>query len=597
MDNFIVSARKYRPSTFDEVVGQQSIVQTLKNAIRTRQIAQAFLFTGPRGVGKTTTARIFAKTINCQNLTPNFEPCNHCDSCKDFNNNTSLNIFELDAASNNSVDNIRSLIDQVRIPPHHGKYKVYIIDEVHMLSQNAFNAFLKTLEEPPDYVKFILATTEKHKVMATILSRCQVYDFKRITTEDIVHQLQHVAQNEGISYEVEALHVIAEKADGAMRDALSIFDQLVTYSGCHLTYQKVAESLYVLSSEDYFKMSEDLLGGKISDALILLNDIIERGFEGQMFINGLGKHFRNLWLAKDPASVGLLEVSETTRNFYLTQAQKCSLQFLAKALNLINQCDANYRMSLNKRLAIEITLINICQIENPFTNSKPKAPTTPSLTTEPNAQYSPKSSPAATAAPSSSLSQKSSSLSPQVPKTSASPSQLPKSSPNNGNDSPKNGLSHFGLQTANLRKISNPVEEKKSEKTEENQKHEQQIHDFTEEELLIKWTSFLDALNEKEGALVCSLRMAKPRKMGNNTIVFRVFNSVIENDILSNQDRILDFIRSELSNSQIKLITEITASSENNIKAYTPLERLKELTQRNPAVNEFMQKFNLQPEL
>lgn len=595
MDNFIVSARKYRPSTFDEIVGQQSIVQTLKNAIRTQQIAQAFLFTGPRGVGKTTTARILAKTINCLNLTPNFEPCNQCDSCMDFNNNTLLNIFELDAASNNSVDNIRSLIDQVRIPPHHGKYKVYIIDEVHMLSQNAFNAFLKTLEEPPDYVKFILATTEKHKVMATILSRCQVYDFKRITIEDIVHQLQHVAQNEGISYEIEALHVIAEKADGAMRDALSIFDQLVTYSGRHLTYQKVAESLYVLSYEDYFKMSEYLLHGQTSDALILLNDIIERGFEGQMFINGLGKHFRNLWLAKDPAAVKLLEVSETVANLYITQAQKCSLQFLAKALNLINQCDANYRMSLNKRLAIEITLINICQIENPFINSKPNPQPAPTHISEPNAEYAPKSSPSAASAPSSS--QDPLSLPPQPNPSLSSTGQTPKSSTNIENNATKNGLSHFGLQTANVRKIINQPEEQNSKKIEESQQPLPQGREFSEEELLMKWAFFLEALSEKEEVLVYSLKMAKPQKADNHTIVFQVVNGVIKNDILNNQERILDFFRTEFSNPSIKLLTEIIPSSENNIMAYTPLERLNELSKRNPFVKEFVQKFNLQPEL
>ena len=320
MENYIVSARKYRPAKFHTVVGQSSITQTLKNAIKNQHLAQAFLFTGPRGVGKTTCARILAKTINCQNLTDDVEACNECPSCKSFNESSSFNIYELDAASNNSVDDIRSLVDQVRIPPQDGKYKVYIIDEVHMLSSGAFNAFLKTLEEPPAYAKFILATTEKHKIIPTILSRCQIFDFKRIYIPDIVEHLRYVAQSEGVTYEDAALHVIAQKADGALRDALSIFDQIVSYAGNHLTYQKVIENLNVLDYSIYIQLLDQIMGNNIPEVLLMVNKIIDQGFDGQYFIMGLGEHLRNLLVAQDQSSIQLLEVSEDIRENYIKQA-------------------------------------------------------------------------------------------------------------------------------------------------------------------------------------------------------------------------------------------------------------------------------------
>ncbi|MBO5548622.1 MAG: DNA polymerase III subunit gamma/tau [Prevotella sp.] len=365
MEEYIVSARKYRPTSFDTVVGQQALTTTLKNAVKSGKLAHAYLFCGPRGVGKTTCARIFAKAINCLTPTADGEACEHCESCQAFNEQRSFNIFELDAASNNSVEHIKTLMEQTRIPPQVGKYKVFIIDEVHMLSTAAFNAFLKTLEEPPAHVIFILATTEKHKILPTILSRCQIYDFERMTVQDTIDHLKAVAQKEGISYEDEALAVIAEKADGGMRDALSIFDQAVSFCQGNITYQKVIEDLNVLDSENYFQIVDLALENKAMDIMVLLNQIISKGFDGGLLIQGLAKHVRNVMMARDPQTLPLLEVSEQQRERYQQQAQKCQLPFLYESLRLMNQCDINYRQSSNKRLLVELTLIEIAQITQP----------------------------------------------------------------------------------------------------------------------------------------------------------------------------------------------------------------------------------------
>ena len=362
MDNYIVSARKYRPATFDTVVGQRALTTTLKNAIANNKLAHAYLFCGPRGVGKTTCARIFAKTINCLSPKPDGEACNECESCKAFNEQRSYNIHELDAASNNSVEDIRSLIEQVRIPPQIGKYKVYIIDEVHMLSTAAFNAFLKTLEEPPHHAIFILATTEKHKILPTILSRCQIYDFSRISVTDTVEHLQGVAQKEGIDVEPEALTVIAQKADGGMRDALSIFDQVTSFSNGHITYKSVIENLNVLDYEYYFKLTDYILENKVSECMLLFNEVLKKGFDGNHFITGLSSHFRDLLVSRDEQTLQLLEVGASIRERYKAQAQKCEQKFLYKAMKLCNDCDLNYRQSKNKRLLVELTLIQLAQI-------------------------------------------------------------------------------------------------------------------------------------------------------------------------------------------------------------------------------------------
>ena len=373
---YIVSARKYRPTTFDTVVGQQALTTTLKNAVKSGKLAHAYLFCGPRGVGKTTCARIFAKAINCMSPTEDGEACGQCESCQAFNEQRSFNIFELDAASNNSVEHIKTLMEQTRIPPQVGKYKVFIIDEVHMLSTAAFNAFLKTLEEPPAHVIFILATTEKHKILPTILSRCQIYDFERMTVRNTIDHLKSVAEKEGISYEEEALAVIAEKADGGMRDALSIFDQAASFCQGNITYQKVIEDLNVLDSENYFQIIDLSIINKVADVMVLLNNVINKGFDGGLLIQGLAKHVRNVLMAKDPQTLPLLEVSDQQRQRYQEQAQKCETTFLYQALRLTNQCDINYRQSSNKRLLVELTLIEIAQItqpeEGPGSGRKPR---------------------------------------------------------------------------------------------------------------------------------------------------------------------------------------------------------------------------------
>ena len=364
MENFVVSARKYRPSDFHSVVGQSHITSTLQNALRNNQLAQAFLFCGPRGVGKTTCARILAKTINCTNVTNETEACNECESCRSFNSNSSFNIVELDAASNNSVEDIRSLIEQVRIPPQNGKYKVYIIDEVHMLSQAAFNAFLKTLEEPPAYAKFILATTEKHKIMPTILSRRQIFDFHRISNDDIANHLEYIAQRENVAYEKEALHIIAQKADGGLRDALSMFDQLVSFTQGNLSYKNIIDNLNILDYDYYFQLTEQLLASDVTSCLMLFDLILKKGFEGSHFIGGLANHFRNLLVCKNPASASLLEVSGAVAQKYVTQSQKAPQLFLLRALEYANSCALEYKESFNKRLCVELGLMKMAYIMN-----------------------------------------------------------------------------------------------------------------------------------------------------------------------------------------------------------------------------------------
>lgn len=372
MDNFIVSARKYRPQHFNTVVGQSHITNTLKQAIKNGKIAQAYLFCGPRGVGKTTCARIFAKTINCTNLTPDGEACDQCESCLSFNSGASLNVYELDAASNNSVDDIRNLVEQVRFAPQLGDYKVYVIDEVHMLSAAAFNAFLKTLEEPPKHAKFILATTEKHKIIPTILSRCQVFSFNRIKPEDIAEHLEYIAKTEGVTFEAEALSVIAQKADGGLRDACSIFDQMVTFTGNHLTYKAVVDNLHVLDYEYYFKLTDAALNGRLPEMLVTFDEILKMGFDSHNFIIGFGEHLRNLLVCKDQYTANLLETSESLKKRYADQAQQCQTTFLLNGLALINKCDIHYKSAKNQRLHVEMTLMQISYLNTASADAEKK---------------------------------------------------------------------------------------------------------------------------------------------------------------------------------------------------------------------------------
>ena len=393
MSDYIVSARKYRPQTFESVVGQQALTQTLQNAIRLNRLAHAYLFCGPRGVGKTTCARIFAKTINCLNPQNGHDACNECESCRAFNEQRSFNIHELDAASNNSVEDIKSILDQVRIPPQIGKYSVFIIDEVHMLSTAAFNALLKTLEEPPSYAIFILATTEKHKVLPTILSRCQVYDFNRITVPDTIAYLQSVAANEGISVTEDALNVVAQKADGGMRDALSIFDQLVAFCGTTITYEQTIAVLNVLNSDYYFQLVDAALRHDVTASLLLFNDVLSHGFDASHFVTGLAQHLRDVLVSKDPQTLPLLETSDSIRQRYAEQAAHCAPVWLFQALDILNTCDINYRTARNKRLTVELALVKLCQlgvqVVVPGSPSKPSAPSKPSSPSSPSSFSSP----------------------------------------------------------------------------------------------------------------------------------------------------------------------------------------------------------------
>jgi len=556
MQNFIVSARKYRPQTFSTVVGQPSITNTLKNAIVHNQLAQAFLFCGPRGVGKTTCARILAKTINCENLSPEGEACDHCPSCTSFNENASFNIYELDGASNNSVDDIRSLVDQVRIPPQMGKYKVYIIDEVHMLSASAFNAFLKTLEEPPSYAKFILATTEKHKILPTILSRCQIFDFRRISVDVIASYLHFVAEKEQINASEDALHIIAQKADGAMRDALSIFDQLVSFAGDTLTYETVLENLNVLDYEYYFRITEKILSNSIGDVLLILNEILEMGFDGQHFITGFGEHLRNLLVCKDPGTVKLLETAPNVRQRFQEQAGACPADLLLKFLDINNRCDLNYRISNNKRLHLELALMQMCtlnQLEVPADQKKqpskaePPPPVSPPPPPPPSAK--PKTEPSA-------------------------PRQYSGNIP--GTISIKPPAKKEGPETA-------PANEKETTA---------QISPFTEEMLTTQWKTFAAGLKTDFPHLYTTLTSRDPQLKKEWVIEFEIDNRILEEELLQKRGELLDFLRKTLGNSSITLNTRI---QENHLelKPYTDKEKYEKMAAKNPELNHLREQLDL----
>ncbi|GAB1418024.1 DNA polymerase III subunit gamma/tau [Bacteroidales bacterium] len=594
MDQFIVSARKYRPATFDMVVGQQAITSTLKNAIRNNILAQAFLFTGPRGVGKTTCARIMAKTINCMNPTSDMEACDQCESCVSFRNSASFNIHELDAASNNSVEDIRNLVDQVRIPPQVGKYKIYIIDEVHMLTANAFNAFLKTLEEPPSYAKFILATTEKHKIIPTILSRCQIFDFKRITIDDIVKQLQYVAQKEGVNAQYDALSIIAQKADGAMRDALSIFDQMLSFSGNEITYHGVIDNLNVLDYEYYFRITDSILSVDGTAVLMTLNEVIGNGFDPQDFIAGLGSHLRNLLVSRDVVTTQLLETSQSLRDRYTTQAARCSSSFLLSALELQNQCDLNYVRSSNKRLLVELALLQMCTLSQPMPIEKqgkpsPSLPMANTASPAPAAQHRPQ--------PASQPAQ------PSVPKAAPVPSQTPPPqsvAPSTtteinpklfDNPTESKPAAAPPRQRTGTFSISNIVEDKPPVET------STEIRDnfFTIEKLNEVWRNYADTLQSVSPSFANAMKRHQPELDGKTKVVFKVENSIIASD-KENMIQLLGYLKESLGNNQILLEQQLTDAPVEKV-AYTDSEKLEKMIVLRPELKSLTDQLELEPEL
>ena len=558
MEEYIVSARKYRPASFDTVVGQKALTETLKNAIKANKLAHAYLFCGPRGVGKTTCARIFAKTINCFTPTAQGEACNHCESCAAFNEQRSFNIFELDAASNNSVENIKALMEQTRIPPQVGKYKVFIIDEVHMLSTAAFNAFLKTLEEPPAHVIFILATTEKHKILPTILSRCQIYDFERMTVQDIVNHLESVAKQEGITYEPEALTIIAEKADGGMRDALSIFDQTASFAQGNITYAKVLEDLNVLDVENYFKMIDFSLENKVSELMLLLNSIVSRGFDYGNISVGLAAHIRNVLMSKDEKTVSLIETSDSLRQRYKEQAAKCPTTFLYKALKLLNQCDINYKQSSNKALLVELTLIQVAQITQPedadsdASGRSPKSlKTLFKLLTASNRTQTDKQV---------SVSDKQKAVQPIVskPKEPTTPVKTEQPKASNNPSRPRLKISDLAVTSKGMGTRSNAAKEEYEELV----NTEEQTSTFTDEDLREKWISMCNRMPQKMKAMAMRMKNMKLHITTLPNIEVVVDNQILltqMNEILA---RLEVTMAQDLKNKDVKIALRLAKKEE-----------------------------------
>jgi DNA polymerase-3 subunit gamma/tau len=592
MESFIVSARKYRPATFNTVVGQAHITDTLKNAIKTEHLAHAFLFCGPRGVGKTTCARILAKTINCTNRTEAVEACDQCESCKSFNEGASHNVFELDAASNNSVDDIRALTDQVRYAPQVGKYKVYVIDEVHMLSTNAFNAFLKTLEEPPKHAIFILATTEKHKIIPTILSRCQIFDFNRIQIEDIATHLAFIAKSEHITAEPDALHIIAQKADGALRDACSIFDQIVSFAGNNITYKNVIDNLNILDYDYYFKLTDFILAEDIPAALLLFNDVLNNGFDGHNFIAGLGDHLRNLLVSKDEQTLILLEVGKSIREKYREQAAKCSLLMLIKGLAIINKTDIQYKSSKNQRLQVELALMQLCSISSGGADTEKKndiikvAPA--------------KAAPATASAPAATQAK-------QVAGDNANNGSNTNSSAKENTEpaaaAPQSPAKKLPIKTSSP-SISKHLNGQNAAEQKANEKEASQTdttnypkNPVTQNALEAKWTAFANDLKAKgKNSLSINLTSRKPVMMSDNTIEFSVNNKTLEEAVEEIKMNLLDFLRKELNNYALQLNLVMTESEE-KATMYTATEKYKYLSEKNPAINKLRQTFDLDLDL
>jgi len=577
MENYIVSARKYRPSTFDSVVGQRALTTTLKNAIATGKLAHAYLFCGPRGVGKTTCARIFAKTINCLSPSANGEACNQCESCQAFNEQRSYNIHELDAASNNSVEDIRTLIDQVRIPPQIGKYKVYIIDEVHMLSQSAFNAFLKTLEEPPHYAIFILATTEKHKILPTILSRCQIYDFNRINVQDAVSHLQYVAQKEGIQAEPEALTIIAQKADGGMRDALSIFDQVVSFTGGNITYQGVIENLNVLDYEYYFRLVDLFLENKAADTMVLLNEILRKGFDAHHFITGLASHFRDLLVSKDPITLPLLEVGASIRERYQQQAQKCDQKFLYRAMKLCNDCDLNYRTSKNKRLLVELTLIQCAQLTLPDADDiiggrSPKKRLKPLFKQQVVTPTTPQAQP-------------------QAGDVAARKSPLPELK----EEKRKIPVMKAGQIGMSIRHRATQTEAPKVTTPTPTNNQQSSYEDYVvyEKDLNYYWREFAQRLPVEEKANASRMMNLQPKLLNDTTFEVGVDNSMVEKYMKQLLPNIQDYLREKLHNRKITMTVRVFEAKE-VVRAYSQVERFQLMSQKNPKLMKLKEVFGLE---
>ena len=618
MENFIVSARKYRPATFETVVGQHHITGTLKNAIKNNQLAQAFLFCGPRGVGKTTCARILAKTINCTNLTPEQEACGTCDSCVSFQTGHSFNFHELDAASNNSVDDIRSLIEQVRIPPQAGKYKIYIIDEVHMLSANAFNAFLKTLEEPPSYAIFILATTEKHKILPTILSRCQIFDFNRIQVDDISSLLNKIAVRENISVEADGLHIIAQKADGGLRDALSMFDQIVSYTNKNLTYKSVIDNLNILDYDYYFKLTQYLLSADVSNALILFDEILNNGFDGNNFINGLASHLRNLLVAKDPQTTKLLEVSENIKQKYISQSQQTPVSFVLTALNLANQCDLIYKNSKNQRLQVELALIKMCHIpsvlqlaQQPVQNAATdqnqiKKKTNVSPPAAPILSQVPAETQAATPAPAPAPAPvpypttqtvpvlaepapkpvPAAALSAPVKSSTAPTAKIALTQKISLNGSNTTGTFIPSLTDMNAKSAGADSDEPKYISGDSRES-------FSHEQFLSLWNQYAENAKTAGKINIYTLMIgAEPQLEGTELIIAKIEHKLQEGLLQEEMVDLMNFLRPRLKNFSISVKT-IQAAREVVNRLYTSTEKYQFLLDKNPKLEELRRKFNL----
>lgn len=588
MDNFIVSARKYRPNDFSSVVGQDALAKTLKNAITTNHLAHAYLFCGPRGVGKTTCARIFAKTINCFNPTSDHEACNQCESCVSFNEQRSYNIQELDAASNNGTDDIKYLIEQVRIPPQIGKYRVYIIDEVHMLSSAAFNAFLKTLEEPPAHTIFILATTEKHKIIPTILSRCQIYDFNRITVADTVKHLQFVAQSEGVTVDVNALNIIAQKSDGGMRDALSIFDQLVSFCGNNITYQGVIDNLNVLDYEYYFRIVDCFLKGDYAESLLIFNEILNRGFDAHHFITGLSSHLRDVLVSKDQSTVKLLEVGADIGNRYIQQAANCPAEFIFEALKIANDCDLNYRLSKNKRLLVELSIIRMCQL----TNEKKKLTSTENTplhkleVVQKPAQPNVAQPVASNAAPS---------VQSAEIKSPESNATVPAQTNNNQIQPP---VTNANGQTLTARpqgisiKKTTVTERENSSLSSPEENYRELKNKFSYDDFQKSWKSFSKQIPE-DYRIINFIEGNTPELNSDYSFEVNVSNVMLLNDLKSIEKKLVNFLRNDLKNSEIFMKINLIEAAE-KVRNLTPEEIYRLMVQENNALEILKKNLNLE---